>query len=296
MKPVLLTTHTKQSNNYTKEWFDRERAAYKVAGFELETIDQRFLMGMALHDDDHFAGRDVFIRCYANEEASLERIVRKAGGNPIIPNMDNANNWYRNITWGVKWFGREISHSDMKQFGYLEYDYQKKALRKHLELIFDYFSRDGKVFFKSSTKQNLQPAVRTLDEAYEDISYSLSMAIHHQMDTLIFQNPIEVESNTDGFGREEYRVYIVNDKVSTVSLFTDNQKSRDYTRVIAYAESFAKTFCNFLPLGYCLDVAITAQNEMVVIELNGIGASGFYADHDINKLFKDIKDIHNGNA
>lgn len=291
-KPLILTTHQRRGSDYDKTWFDRETNAWKEAGFDVETISPLFLGGQAVHDEDHFKDRMVFVRCYSEEEQGLERIIRRAMGEPLVPNMDGANNWYRNITFAKSWFGREIGHSEMAQYGYLDDDWQVAALKKHLGLIFDFFAVDGRVFFKADSKHTLSPKVRDMNEAYADISYWIALACHNRLNTLIFQQPIEIEHNTDAFGREEYRVFIVGDKVSTVSLFTDETKSRDYTRVIAYAEAFARQFCNFLPIAYCLDIAVVHPNEMVVIELNGIGASGFFADHDVAKLFMDIRKLN----
>lgn len=287
-KLIALTTHRPQDTSYSKKYDHLETEALKAAGFEI----------VSFKDVDHeqLKDADVLVRCYAAEEAQLEQFVIKQGGRPIVRNMDSANDWYRHITWGTSWYGREISHASLQRFRYLDEPYEVKELRNFIGDVFNYFGRDvdgeRKVFFKADVKGTLPAGVRNEAEALEEITYWLALSCHNRLSTLIFANPISIrKKDTYKYRVEEYRCFIVDDGVSSISLYTDRKSQRTYGKVQQYAHMFANRFRNFLPVAYVLDIARLESGELVVVELNGFGASGFFADHDLTKVFKDIAAI-----
>ncbi len=89
-------------------------------------------------------------------------------------------------------------------------------------------------------------------------------------------------------GKQEYRCYVVRNTVSSISRYIDYDT--DYTipeAISEFANSFVIAHKSTLPDCYVLDLA-EAEQGLVVIELNGIVASGRYEKNDFRKLLADL--------
>lgn len=93
----------------------------------------------------------------------------------------------------------------------------------------------------------------------------------------------------DSGGKLEYRIYVVNGKVSSISRYIDYVTDYEIPRsVAAFAGSFVEAHLTELPSCYVLDVGECRARGPVVIELNGIVASGRYEKNCFRKLLADL--------
>jgi hypothetical protein len=139
---------------------------------------------------------------------------------------------------------------------------------------------DGKFFAKTSFK-----AISGLtDNLLTLLGYDVEMM--PPSTEILFSEPLQIL--TDARGKREYRCFVVQNRVSSISRYIDYDT--DY-EIPAQVEEFAAAFVadhrGVLPSCYVLDVAETDRG-MVVIELNGIVASGRYERNDFRKLLMDL--------
>lgn len=94
---------------------------------------------------------------------------------------------------------------------------------------------------------------------------------------------------TDEKGKLEYRCFIVRGRVSSISRYIDYDTDYEIPpEITAFAEAFVTDHHALLPDCYVLDVGECARRGPVVIELNGIVASGRYEKNDFCKLLRDL--------
>ena len=104
---------------------------------------------------------------------------------------------------------------------------------------------------------------------------------------VIVSEPLSLLS--DSRGKLEYRCYVVNRRVSTISRYIDYDT--DYVvppAVFKFADSFVVAHQESLPACYVLDV-VESDRGVVVIEINGIVASGRYERNCFRKLLDDLR-------
>jgi hypothetical protein len=99
---------------------------------------------------------------------------------------------------------------------------------------------------------------------------------------------MDIKPSNAGYGIEEYRCLVINNNVVTTSLYTDMPRTRSYSEVNYFANDFVHTFKYQLPNSYDLDICRLTNGELAVVELNDISGCGFFADHDLPKLFKSV--------
>ena len=292
MKPVMITTHFDTESKYDQLWRERENKAIVDAGFELVTVGST-VFGLKDVEFDYLQNRDVAFRCYANQEHMIDEMLRHVGIKRIVPNVHTANDWYKSLDHDIEFFGRKIGHLDLKRFGYIEEIAQMKSLETSLRGMFDEFERGGEVFVKSTTKSSFIARLRNYPDLLEEITYALGISCHNMPSELIFSNPKHINhiDNLE-YDREEYRVFIIDAHPVTTSIFTDTKSDRGYTTIDRFARKFAKRYESKLPRAYCLDIARDVYDGLFVVELNGFAASGFFADHDIDKLFTTLKRVN----
>jgi len=94
---------------------------------------------------------------------------------------------------------------------------------------------------------------------------------------------------TDSKGKCEYRCFVVGNRVSSISRYIDYDTDYEIPADLsAFAAAFAKDHIGRLPACYILDVAETTDRGPVVIELNGIVASGRYEHNSFPQLLNDL--------
>lgn len=290
MKSYMITTHFDTKSKYDREWRDRENKAIVNAGFELVTVGSN-IFGIEETDFTHLVDKHVAYRCYANQESMIEELIRHNISKPIMFNASAANDWYKSIDHDIRFFGRKIGHLNLRRFGYLEEMNQVREFEKSLRAMFDEFEKGGQVFVKSTTKSSFVAKLRDYKELLDEMMYSLGISCHNTPSELIFSNPMHIHQIDElEYDREEYRVFVIDAKPVTISLFTDNKADRQYSHVERFARKFAKHYENELPRMYCVDVARDVFNGLFIVELNGFGASGYFADHDLDVLFMKLKE------
>jgi hypothetical protein len=97
---------------------------------------------------------------------------------------------------------------------------------------------------------------------------------------------------------QEYRLFIVDNKIATASLYKENGEMKKRTHIPNYVSSFANNLIkSWVPCAaFVMDIAVDSHLNMGVIELNSINSAGFYAA-DIEKFVKAINQhIENKNT
>lgn len=290
MKPIMITTHFDTDSKYDKQWRDLEDNAIQNAGFELVPVRSNHF-GVDF-DFDKIGDRPVTFRCYANQERMIDAMLKHVGSKQIVPDMHVANDWYKIVDrYDLKFFTRRIAYLNLKRFGYLETFKEMRSLETSLRAMFDGHSRDGKTFVKSSTKSSFVAKERTYKELLDEITFALGVSCHNMPAELIFSEPLRIKKADTEYKREEYRTFVINGHAVTTSIFSDTRSDRDYGHVNRFVRKFAKKYGDKLPNAYCIDTCRDQYYGMVVVELNGFAASGYFADHNLNTLFAHLKDL-----
>lgn len=294
MKPIMINSHFKTDSKYDREWREKENKAIVDAGFELRHVESNHF-GVENPFTD-LAGRHVTYRCYANQERMLDAILNHEKAVNIVPNIDQANEWYKIIDrYDLKFFGRRIGYLNLKKFGYLEEYKQMRSFETLLRSMFDGHSSHGKSFVKSSTKSSFAAQLRDYKSLLEELTFALGVSCHNTPTELIFSEPLRIKPADTEYKREEYRTFVINGYAVTTSLFTDTPSDRDYSHVNRFVRKFAKKYGEKLPKAYCIDTCRDQFLGMVVVELNGFAASGFFADHNLNTLFAHLRALSDEN-
>jgi hypothetical protein len=292
MIPILLQSKRKDVKGYRKPYVLREAKAIAKAGFEVMELETG-MFGISNDPNYDMTGRTVITRHYAGEDRAIVPYVEAHGGTLAVPGYANVQDWYKlplDVFTDVFMGGRRMAWYPLAPYGYLETLEESKALRLLIEKAFDEFAIDGKVFAKSETKNSFSAGLYTKDELIEDLTFLLGISCHRMPKELIISQPMPItELPHSKYKKDEYRCLIVDNKVSSVSLYTDDPRPhRDYKEVEHFAQQFANAFQNKLPKAYDLDVARLTNDKLAVVELNDISACGFFADNDLDKLFADL--------
>lgn len=282
MRPIVLT-----NQGDTNRWEKRERKAATKAGFEIIRYNPPIIKELD-HGGPNIQGRVVLPRHYANGDRQYRQYVKHKNGRLLVPNYWKANEWYKvlcNDPQAFRWLGRNLSWVDTASL----YDEDNPTTK--LSIILDdifRFAVKGKLFIKSPYKLSIGAGLYTKKEAFEAVDYEVAMGVHFRLNEIIYSEPVEIQAIRSGYRKDEYRCVIVGDKVSSVSLYTDYHKERDYSIITKFAGDFAAYFSGKLPSYYVLDVAKLKNGNVVLIELNDICASGWFADNDLEKIFSDL--------
>lgn len=292
MQKYLLTNQAIRGNNYAQHYGGREYEAAKRAGFTIIEINASSLFFSGDQPDLDLDGAPTFVRHYANEDGLFSNFVEKSGGKLMVPGYFKANEWYKVVPNDVMtsyWFGgRSVNWMDLSGLD-PDGNHQSymRALTFATQTIFEH-SIKGKMFIKAPQKRSLGATLYTKKEFLEAVQWELAMGVHGKLHEIIYAQPMDIAERSVGYKREEYRCLIVGDKVSSVSLYTDKKRKRNYADIEAFANEFAAHFAGRLPVAYCLDLCRLIDTTIAVVEINDICAFGFYADNDINKFFEDV--------
>lgn len=294
--PVLLTTANKPVRGYRKSYVTREANAIAKAGFEVIELNNS-IFGLVDPPDVDLTGRTVVCRHYAGDDRSFIKWVEANGGTLATPNYAATLHWYKimrldNIATKY-WFlgGRNMAWYSLAPYGYLETKEEMAAFKEFIgELYYEpgKYVTNGRVFVKADVKGALAAKIYTKEELYETLSFLIGVGCHNTPRELLVSEPMAIAPANTKYKKDEYRCLIVDNKVSTVSLYTDRKANRDYTRVIKFANWFAEKYAGKMPNSYDLDICRREDNSLAVVELNDIAACGFFADHDLDKLFADL--------
>lgn len=303
MPPILLRTKQKIVSGYAQTYHDAETAAIERMGFEVLNLEAS-VFGFTNAPDYPLTGRVVFCRHYANESAHYAAYVAKQGGTMVVPNYGDVLYWYKTLPLDFiskEFLGeRKMDWYSLAPYGYLEKRGEEKALKALVEQIYGLYANNGKVFVKSETKGGLTAKIYTKSDLLETLYFVLGVGCHRTPRELIVSQPMEIRQLKTDYKSDEYRCLIVDSHVSTISLYTDVQRQRDYTGIRNFANHFATTFATQLPNSYDLDVARLTDGRLAVVELNDIAACGLYADHDMFKFYGDVyalaKKLYTGRA
>lgn len=296
--PRILVIDTESIEATNSRDYRERRAAIKAGftvlhvGFHQLFISDQSSIGTLLR------GNLVFLRHFAHHEGAFKKWISENQGSLMVPNYDMANKWYE-VVLSAKdpeyWLGRKMAYENVESMFSedLSFEEATKKRRNLIESIFAKYSIDNKVFLKTPSKYNLDAGLYTK----EDIKCAfdqLAVFSHMPLTTLIYSQPVEVKKINHYYRREEYRCLIIDNKISSVSLYSDRRTRRDYLEVREFAEKFVECFKRHLPHSYCLDVMRLIDGRVVVVELNDIAAMGFYADNDIEKFYADAYRINEG--
>ncbi len=292
MEKVLLTNQAICGNNYAQRYGGHEYNAAKAAGFTVIELPLASILFKEQKSNIDLTGIPTFIRHYANEDSFFRGFVEGNNGKFIVPSYQKANEWYKvvpNDALASYWLGgRSVSWMDLRG---LDPDNNLGKYKRDMTIaMFTVFekSRHGKVFVKSPQKRSLPATLYTKSDLEEDIGWQMAMNVHGKLHEIIYSEPMDIATRKTGFKREEYRCLIVGEKCSSVSLYTDIKRKRDYSEIERFANEFAEHFYGRLPKAYCLDICRLIDTSLAVVEINDIAAFGFYADNNIYKFFEDI--------
>lgn len=289
---IVVYNPQEPATELMREYHQRELDLIKHLGMPVRPVECS-LFGITDKKRPKLEG-SVFIRHYAGQHVYYRQYVSECGGRLIVPQYWRANEWWYNTPEPIqkKYFGRLFGYQDLRRFGYIDEMAQVKDLNATLERLFDQYAYQGHLFLKAPDKGSLPAALYDLEDAKEQVGYWLAVPCHKRLGTLIWSQPMAIGGAPTKYGKAEYRCFIVDNKCSTISIYTDEQsQTKNCAAIEAFANDFAQssTAHGNLPHAYCLDIAELQDGRLAVVELNDIAASGFFADHDIKKLYEDLE-------
>jgi hypothetical protein len=101
-----------------------------------------------------------------------------------------------------------------------------------------------------------------------------------------------INIRSDDLKTLEYRAFIVDGQVSSISRYVDYEETTTPDSVVSHAREFAKSFKDKLPTVYVADFAETDKG-VELVELNPYENSGRYLWNDPTHLFLDVFAISN---
>ncbi|WP_372370456.1 ATP-grasp domain-containing protein [Candidatus Uabimicrobium sp. HlEnr_7] len=102
---------------------------------------------------------------------------------------------------------------------------------------------------------------------------------------LIISEPLDI--CRDKHGIQEYRAWIVKNKVSTLSRMTE-YSSDVPTSIKNFAKNFATQHADIFPCVYTVDFAMDKALGPVVVEMNPFVSCGRYADNSFHQFLSDL--------
>jgi hypothetical protein len=102
------------------------------------------------------------------------------------------------------------------------------------------------------------------------------------------------QDNIGDSGKEEYRCYVFDGNVHSISRYTDYDKTLKAERdVWAFARDFASDHTHVFPISYVVDVARKEDGSLTVVELNPVDASGRYLHNEVRGFYTAIDLFYN---
>jgi hypothetical protein len=216
---------------------------------------------------DSLTGYEVLVRSSVGHEKSVRTFVEERGGSNIADwaSQQYTLNWYKHVR--PEYLKRRLAWFPLGT-----------ALEEDLS---DFRGADGRFFAKTSYK-----ALSSLTNSLIDL-LGYNVELMPPSTEIIVSEPLSLLTDTKG--KREYRCFVVRNRVSSISRYLDYDT--DYLiplEIERFAAEFVEAHSERMPECYVLDVAESTRGQ-VVIELNGIVASGRYEKNDFSKLLLDLR-------
>lgn len=163
--------------------------------------------------------------------------------------------------------GSATFHSVVEDFSMFEVDSDTSVTG-----IFDSLVNGSRITLVVSGQSYYNPYMDEYEKA-QDTRLSLC-------GDFILSEPLEICEINTAYGKEEYRCFIEDDKVVSVSLFEDYTSHEVPEEVIDLATSFAKDHKGVFQERYVIDFANTKDRGYVLVEVNPFCHAGRYIDND----------------
>jgi|GEM_PF-2926293 len=296
-QPIVLTNHV-SGDHGGQQYNEAETKAQKEAGFKVKNTNifdmPNFITDKNAQDSD-CAGAYILPRHYAGEDTIFSSYIERNNGILLIPDYHLANSWYKIVPQDSKadyWLKRRVAWIDTSMLcndSEDDYSQWQSELCRIVGTMFG-FAKHRKVFIKATGKRSIDSTLYSFKQAVEALTYHFTFQVHGKLTEVIYSEPMQIAKDNNEFGKAEYRCFVVDGQVSSMSIYTDRKLhlNGDVADMLFFANEFAQHFYKRLPLAYCLDIARLADGSLAMVELNDIGGSGFYAQHDIQQVFQDI--------
>ncbi|OWK39486.1 ATP-grasp domain-containing protein [Fimbriiglobus ruber] len=240
-----------------------ETQRIRMIGHGQDQFRRHLLFDSERNPVDSLAGYEVLLRtCVSHEQSPLEFIEAMGGVNVADwASQVKTQEWYKHVR--PEYLKRKMAWFPLDQAPDLSG-----------------FKVDGQFFAKTSFK------------AISGVTDSLLSLLGYEVEMMppgteiIVSEPIRLP--TDARGKREYRCFVVR-KISSISRYIDYDTAYEIPgEVEEFATAFIADHQGVLPECYVLDVA-ESDRGLVVIELNGIVASGRYERNCFRKLLGDLR-------
>jgi len=297
MQPIVLTNHV-SGDHGGQQYKKTETVAQQVAGFKVKRtsiFDMLNFFGIKATKSPDYNGAHILPRHYANESSIFSNYIERNNGILLVPNYHLANSWYKIVPQDSRayhWLKRRVSWLDtgaLCRDSKDNYSEWQTEICRTVDTMFS-FAKCDKVFIKAPGKRSIGSELYDFRQAVEALTYQFTFQVHGKLTEVMYSEPMQIAAANNEFAKAEYRCFIVDGRVSSVSIYTDkkHQQNGDIADMLFFANEFAQHFYMCLPLAYCLDIARLINGDLAVVELNDVGGSGFYAQHDIQRVFGDL--------
>lgn len=219
---------------------------------------------------ESLAGYEVLLRTHVSHEQRPLEFIEHLGGSNIAdwPSQLLTLEWYKHVL--PEFLKRKLAWYRLDEVHGRDISYFKNAA--------------GRFFCKTNYK--VQGYSGLTDDLVDFLGYQTE--IMPSSTEVIISEPLDLM--VDDKGKLEYRCYVVRGRVSSISRYIDYATDYLIPAVIeAFASAFVAAHGDILPECYVLDVTECRQRGPVVIELNGIVASGRYERNSFTKLLEDLQ-------
>ena len=213
------------------------------------------------------AGYEVLVRASVGHEKTCLKFVEEKGGVNVAdwPSQALTLEWYKHVQ--PEFLKRKFAWYPMDGV----------------------FSRDLSAFKDEAgrffCKTNYKALSGLTDNLVDLLGYSCETM--PPSTEIVISEPLEIAA--DSLGKREYRCFIMRGRVSSISRYIDY--NTDYAipaSIEQFSADFVAAYIGKLPGCYVLDVA-ESDRGAVVIELNGIVASGRYEKNCPRKMLVDLE-------
>jgi len=230
---------------------------------------------------DSLSGHSVLLRSSANEIQKPLEFISGLSAKNIVTWEDEIKILGWTSLVGNEFTKREIRQISLSKF-YEEIDNSFPSLKEMA-------GEDGKLFIKTRNK---------FVNFIIDINSPHSSEEMYSFETIPLDSQLIVSSHldilSDKKGKLEYRIWVANYNPSSISRYLDYDISYPIPKEVhSFAEEFIIHYRDKLPSFYVLDIGLDRNKGPVAIELNGIIASGRYAENDFGKFLENIKEKRN---
>jgi hypothetical protein len=204
--------------------------------------------------------------------------VENAGGTNLVSWEDQlqVERWYNFVL--PEFLKRKISVFPSAEFG--------EIIEKNLELITKH-EQNEKVFLKS-THKGFPTCLANMRDREDQNEILCALLSTSENSDIIVSDPINIER--DDTGRLEYRTFVVLGKVANTSRYYSKDQLGEIPQAVTeYVQNFVIAHKDIFPHSYVLDVAIDSARGPIIIEMNGINASGRYGKNNFEDILNILK-------